>query len=378
MKDIAASVKGYYNISGGRVFAHALVYLSLMFNEHIFDFLNATAFISLGILILKCAVSGKVIKPQMLALTYLMMILFLPAFGDTCLWVSGSINYLWMAIISLLFIWCVINEKYYMSLPLALISGFTNEATGGMLIVFLLAYCLFNKKKSGIKIILQMLLLIPGELVIVMAPGNTGRAKEVNGTSIFSVKKALEMVKVNFRWLFETYYILIIFTAFFVFFAVKNEKMRRGIPFLVSAISGLVAMALSGTFIERSHFLNIVMLMTALLAFVTAFSEQYGSRMKEFYETKMSSGKKEIIKKYRWLLDFLIIVILLAFIIPEIISFYKASEIEKDNSEAVELAVKKEQCEVTVPYYYNEFYASGILFPMECYRSREYTYAWMG
>ena len=100
LKDIAASVKGYYNISGGRVFAHALVYLSLMFNEHIFDFLNATAFISLGILILKCAVPGKVIKPQMLALTYLMMILFLPAFGDTCLWVSGSINYLWMAIIS--------------------------------------------------------------------------------------------------------------------------------------------------------------------------------------------------------------------------------------------------------------------------------------
>lgn len=116
LADVVLSLKNYYKMSGGRILAHTVLYTVNCFSKPVFDLLNAAAFSIFGLLIRKLAeqtseTQFRCTSRFILPIIYLLSFVFLPSFGDTAIWMSGSINYLWMSLIPLTLLSLLLGYK---------------------------------------------------------------------------------------------------------------------------------------------------------------------------------------------------------------------------------------------------------------------------
>lgn len=142
LSDILLSMTNYYNYSGGRIIAHFVAFVFININKWFFNIINSIVFVCLGILIRKLVYDRQKGIPLAQVIIYFSMLLFLPSFGDTVLWISGSVNYLWTSALLLYTVYFCkkhlddSNRIYYIAMPiLFFISSATNETTGGILLV---------------------------------------------------------------------------------------------------------------------------------------------------------------------------------------------------------------------------------------------------
>ncbi|MGZ1041804.1 DUF6056 family protein, partial [Streptococcus thermophilus] len=96
-----------WKVWNGRFTGHSIVQIFMQYNKEVFNVFNSSVFLSLGILIDSLSfeiASNKHRKHQVLYLAIIFLILwwFLPEIGKTVLWISGSGNYLWTAVLDLL------------------------------------------------------------------------------------------------------------------------------------------------------------------------------------------------------------------------------------------------------------------------------------
>lgn len=160
--DILLSVRNYYLLSGGRAVSHFLVYLMLFIGKGLFNVVNSLMFVALGLLITFCVRPAqsrrRLSNALLLAAVYGALWLFLPMVGETVFWLSGAVNYLWMACIDLAFLLCYINYarspsphrrpvlRAALMLPFGVLAGATNENSGGAVLLILFVYFLICKK----------------------------------------------------------------------------------------------------------------------------------------------------------------------------------------------------------------------------------------
>lgn len=146
LADIIESCKNYYNMSGGRVILHFLCFIFVMLPKPIFNVVNSLFFVLLGIVTYKIAAHGCGENKQppvgLLPLIYAIYLLDTPSFGDNCLWLSGSINYLWSCVLLLADVYLIIKyvprgdtkTLLLCAFPIML-SAALNETTGGILLL---------------------------------------------------------------------------------------------------------------------------------------------------------------------------------------------------------------------------------------------------
>ena len=373
VSDIFLSMKDYYLGSGGRVLSHTVLSTLLMLDKWIFNILNTIVYFVLGFLMLALVKKEKS-TPIVLIPINILLIFYLPLFGETCLWMSGSVNYLWMAVLSLAFIVSVKKNKTILSFILALFTGFTNEATGGMMIVFIVSQILFKKEKLDKINILRMLLVIPGELFILLSPGNTIRADEISKTKIFSIDVALQKLSETLRWIVDDgYYVLIIPIIVIIVIYRKNIKdFADSISFLLTSLAGMTALALSGTFIMRAHFLNVVLLIMAFVSAVLVFIDLFKRKPKDSYgkALKVLNEKGGLIKVTAIVM---ISIFICGFIGLNVYQFTKATSDDLNQIERIEQAAKNG---TDIEYRPVMHYRQGIFYPWECSNSKDYEAAW--
>lgn len=265
--DIIVSLKNYYKMSGGRILAHTVLYTVNCFAKPIFDLLNAAAFSLFGLLVCKLAAcvsarQNRCVPKLILPVVYLLSFVFLPSFGDTVIWMSGAVNYLWMSLIPLTLLLVLFGEKdqsangkYVLICFLSSLSGLTNEVTGGMLIVFSVAFLVQKRAGFPVKLFLPALLMLLGIGAVVLAPGNSARAAAVDKTEIFSLIQAVKVLPYIITYYCEKYaaVTVVILLANIIFYD-KNPDTVCSISFFLSGVAGLAALSLSGTFIKRSAF----------------------------------------------------------------------------------------------------------------------------
>lgn len=110
-------------------------------------------------------------------------ILSSPSFGQTNLWVVGSANYMWTALLYIIYIYILLgflkNTKInFFTYPLALAAGCTNEAAAAIIsiasITLLIIYTI-KTKKINISLSFYILSFILGSAILILAPGNEVR-----------------------------------------------------------------------------------------------------------------------------------------------------------------------------------------------------------
>ncbi|MCM1333587.1 MAG: DUF6056 family protein [Bacteroides sp.] len=273
LPDIFESMANYYRLSGGRVLCHFLGYLLLWFDKGLFNVLNALVFVALGLLLSETALAGRrlVRCPALLPLTLLFLFFYLPQFGDNVLWLSGSVNYLWSS--ALLIAAVFVSERHFRSPTagslaatclLVLLSSFTNEITGGMLIVLFLLRSLFGKGSLRDRL-LPPLFALPGIVFVVTAPGNAARSAAIEEVPFLSPSEILPLIPKYLSFLFSnTMYILFLLLLLLRFVVLtRREGVKRAIfetRFFLAGAAGLAALSMSGVYIRRPLMLPMALI----------------------------------------------------------------------------------------------------------------------
>lgn len=106
LHELWLSQLNHYKVMNGRAIVHTLVQLFLMGETRtIFNVANTLVFLALGFAVYYAARGTfKDFRPLRLFAVYALIWLTLPGFGQSCLWLTGSINYMWTTFAALCFL----------------------------------------------------------------------------------------------------------------------------------------------------------------------------------------------------------------------------------------------------------------------------------
>ncbi len=278
--DIIINQIGHYFNWGGRTVAHTIaqIFLALL-GKNIFNIFNSLVYVLLIYLIYKLAKPKDEDRPILLLVIHLFLWFVLPVFGQTCLWLIGSCNYLWTTLIILIFLNFYKNidfkknsiKKIFLMFILGLIAGWTNENTSfGLLVItlgILISTKISNKKEElPIWTISGFIGSLIGFLILILAPGNFLRNDEfANEYSIVAtlIKRILDATKGITEYLFPLLLIVIILITILLY---QKKKIKPIILlYLTGSFFTIYSMALSPTFPERAWFGVIIFMIIPII-----------------------------------------------------------------------------------------------------------------
>lgn len=296
--DIVESMKAHYNVMNGRVLVHSVVQAILLLPKGVFNVLNSAAYVALMLLIYKhCKGTNKEDKAILFVLICLVGWTFLPDFGKTALWLTGSINYLWTSVFRLAVLlpfrlyadgrndripWL---KTILMTLACTA-AGATNENTSaafiGVIVLFMI-YCRVHKRKIPVWSMTGLVGALCGFFFMVLAPGNSRRigiGEEVGN----SIVTRLTNIPANMI-LFLSVFVGAFVVCAVVLYAYDRENGNRKIDVafiaLLGAIGAAVVMIASPQFPTRVWFGIYVYAITAvgILVYRILLSENLTRRL---------------------------------------------------------------------------------------------------
>lgn len=283
IQSIIESQIRHYEIWNGRFVAHSLVQFFMQFDKPIFDIFNSIAFIIIGMLALLVAKSISNIKEIGFAvlITFMMLWLIIPEFGSSVLWISGSMNYLWMSIIYTAFILVSMREdrprafKLFLYLILSFLAGATNENSGpasALIVVMLAGYeYMVNRRISWWKIS-GAVIAMGGFILMMSSPGSQKRGGSNFSLDIFASRFA--DILYSSISLFLPFYALLTFIL--VVCTYKNLVSKRDVSFTIIFLTGhfasIYSMVAAPSFPERTAFGAAIMLLILLVHYICKIS----------------------------------------------------------------------------------------------------------
>ena len=361
LKDIFYSAQNYYNLSGGRVIAHFLTFCVLTADKVVFNILNALIFTAFCWLLYRIANAVmKHDKPWTFPLIVLMTFCFIPVFGDDMLWISGSVNYMWMAVP---FLGCILwllerTEKAGTAekiciIPLFMFSAATGEITGGMLGVAIILYIIINGKKNIAWLTGYIVSLIPGMWLVLLAPGNQVRKASINSMGGLSFHPKWEVAWEYMYYLFNFNF----FLPGIIIFAFILKLYEKGIPWrkrlndiflFVVGICGIEALTMTGSVTMRPMFWGFILFIPSAVKSLFIIAEQIG-KMKNnltnailccIYAFSFTKGLQMLVAVLYYRLATAIIGVLLI-AAPFIIRKIKLSDMESSETKLREFVKKR-------------------------------------
>lgn len=236
--DIYESVKNYLVTWGGRIPGSVFSHFFIWQGKEFFNLANAFMMTILVAEVYWLSHEGKVtlsFDPSYIIWIFFSLWAFNVRFIDTCLWIKGSCDYLWLAVIILAFL--IPYVRYYFEASafkenknrlsilvffLGLIAGCSHETTNCWLVI-IIAYWLYtsrNKKDLQTWQISGFIGFILGYAILILAPGNFSRLQLQQNTgslimsNVLLGNKLVELVITLFFHLFLWYFIISFFFKF--------------------------------------------------------------------------------------------------------------------------------------------------------------------
>lgn len=247
--DIMETLKNYYLIWGGRIPGNALIYFFIWQGKEYFNFFNSIAITILVAEIYWLSNEGKVtfrFIPSYLFWIFFALWTFNMCFTETCLWIAGSCNYVWMIVLILAFLLPYVrhffglavwsnDEHAYTNMVfiffLGLLAGWSHESTNCW-IALILSYWLFICKKKGDLQCWQIAGYVGfclGYCLLVFAPGNFARLHILqmanNTNSVMLTSELLQPKLFELKLVLFFHFVLWCF-IFSFFFKYKKYKAQ--------------------------------------------------------------------------------------------------------------------------------------------------------
>lgn len=277
VKDIVSSQINLYNQWGGRIVAHSIGQAFLLFDRNWFAVCNAFIFVILLRFIYVYS-RGQWNPRSLYDVLNLFFIFFfcwvcIPSFGETVIWLIGSVNYLWTMVIVLLFLYPyrmmfeglrVLKRKYLnaaLMFILGSIAGWTNENTACtvlLLVLFALIY-FYKLKQYELWMFSGWLGFLTGAMFLLLAPGNRVRAavfENMEGYS-FATNHVIGPAKTLMQVFVLQSPLWLVLTI--VIWLLRHECRKQNMSFKAMLISNKRQFLLSFVFIAASVINNAVM-----------------------------------------------------------------------------------------------------------------------
>lgn len=278
--DVINSQAIHYMTWGGRSVAHFIAQVFLMFPKIIFSVLNSVVYTGIIYLIYRVIKGNKDDKPLLVLGIHLMIYFLTPVFGQNCLWLIGSCNYVWTTCLILLLIFNFIIKgdkkdsilRIICMLILGILAGWTNENTSFGLIVILIGTLIINKinkEKISKWKISGLVGAILGFITMIGAPGNYARSSEFVDHDFIIIKWLKRFIECTrglgqYCWIFIVALIIL-----FTIYIYNRKKINKFVyVFILGAIFTVYSMILSPTFPERSWFGTIIFFTIAIMLLV--------------------------------------------------------------------------------------------------------------
>lgn len=203
LMDVMKSQYMHYFEWGGRTVAHTIGQILLMTNKFISSFFNALMFV-MFIYLIYWHSQGKRINLNSNIIILLLTTFFcwtsIPNFGETTIWLIGSVNYLWTTVIILIFLLPyrqkmlinhVFNNNFLSSLGMFLmgiLAGWTNENTAfsTILLTLIVVFYFYIKRCIEKWMLTGFSGILVGFLLLILAPGNMMRASNLQRSEDYS------------------------------------------------------------------------------------------------------------------------------------------------------------------------------------------------
>lgn len=172
----------YFEFNNGRFVPHFFVQLfDGILGKPLFNVFNALAFALFLYFLTKIVPNSKGREYKIVSVAFVLVFLLITGFKYVCLWMSGSCNYLWMAILLVLFMYLLEKEELpaKANIPLLLygfICGWTNEAMVVGIGAAYFLYFLRHKKQLTRHRIYMAIGFCIGALILVLCPASINRA----------------------------------------------------------------------------------------------------------------------------------------------------------------------------------------------------------
>lgn len=196
LSDVFVSQYHHYFLNNGRLIPHFFVQsFDGLWGKSLFNIMNTFVFLLFIILLLRV---HNETRWRYLPIVLACILLLFPGFNNAFLWMSGACNYLWVAVLLLVF--CRLMERdtfkkrYYPLLFLfGVMCGWTNEALIIGFAAGLFCYYLVHRKELTPHRVILFCGLILGALFLTLAPGSIHRFLEGKVTA-FSVSGAVHQL----------------------------------------------------------------------------------------------------------------------------------------------------------------------------------------
>lgn len=273
--DIIQSQIAHYNLWGGRTVVHFILQcLLLIKSSFVIDLLNTIVFV-LFLTAIQFHIFGKIkFSTSLIFLIFSLTVIIQPAFAETCLWLTGSVNYLWGTTIILYFLLPfrlykngqITNTKSFsfsiLMLLGGIITGWTNENTIMGLIIIIAALIIYFLKIEKFKIptwfYFGLIGIVIGYILMIIAPGNFVRASEAGSPNLMVLAfRFFSATEAFVKYLSLLNFGLAISIIFLVKF--KNKMTSKSLIilssiYLLGVIASVYSMIVSPTFPPRAWF----------------------------------------------------------------------------------------------------------------------------
>lgn len=172
--DVFYSQVNHYQSTNGRFWTHGLVQSLLICDKTVFNVMNVFVYALCTYMMVCVSCSDKKGRLPIWCITLWSFWILMPHPGSSMFWLTGSINYLWVSCINVLFFYVVffMHVKWrYAFIPLGIIAGNAHEGFSIGLCVMLFYLAIKLKKRDRLFYVLLGSYFL-GTFTNIVAPGN--------------------------------------------------------------------------------------------------------------------------------------------------------------------------------------------------------------
>ena len=242
----------YFHTWGGRLFAHLLAFILLMFGNIPLSIINSIGYLLLIYFSCKLVMQEKQINILVYVFFAISYFYFTPSFLSSAVWTTGSANYMWMITFTVMLLYYVkvffITKTSQISIfklillaVLSMFVGCTNENLAPVIILLLIGTVLLLKilhKDFNNLIYLTIIFLGIGCSILIFAPGNALRAEAEGYSSLFSsidvMSERLDTIYASYRYfMFRPLLIYIVALLVFLVFPRQGTSILNTVIFSI-------------------------------------------------------------------------------------------------------------------------------------------------